>query len=72
MEAVVYPPGYYDPPQEVVCPIKGCEDGLLWGIDANGSQVSEPCVHRCHMSEADLQAEAGDRRYDEERDAAIR
>lgn len=72
MESLVYPPGYYDPPQEKSpCPVKGCIEGDIHGWDSEGSEVIEKCPHRVHFTESELAAVEGDRRYDELRDDGI-
>ena len=72
MKQIIYPPGYYDPPQEKSpCPAKGCVDGDIHGWDSVGSEVIEKCPHRCHWTEADIQAELGEERYSEMREAGI-
>lgn len=71
MQTIHAPAFYYEPPQEKEpCPVKGCEDGNIYGLDGMGMETVESCPHRSHWSEDQIQAEEGDRQYEEMRDLA--
>lgn len=77
MEPIHPRSGYYDPPEiaERGCSNPKCSDGWIHGLDADGCEVSELCLDRAHMTEADLelaaQIERDDALYDAMKDGLL-
>jgi len=53
------------------CDVKDCEDGLIYGLDANGSEVTSKCPSEVHWTPEERQQVKDDFTYDCMRDMQL-
>lgn len=46
------------------CDVKDCEDGIVYGVDANGSEVSKPCESLVHLTAEEAKQIDDDFKYE--------